>query len=82
MNVIELASAYVEIQNKYDSGKNYTWEDAYTDLKILEANAHGTKRRARTPEGKLLARLLCEEIAEEKERVVRLCMQYKEKENT
>ena len=75
MDIIkEIASAYLAIENRYDGGKSYKWEDVYAELFTLENKAHGLKRRVRTSEGRLLARLLCEEITTEKERVLAICL--------
>lgn len=70
MDIIkEIAKKYLDIENKYDGGKSYNWEDAYAELWHLEQKAHGLQRRVRTSEGRLLARLLCEEITNERKRI-------------
>ena len=70
MDIIkEIANKYLDIESRYDGGKSYKWEEAYAELWTLENKAHGLQRRVRTSEGRLLARLLCEEITNERKRI-------------
>lgn len=82
-NIIGIVKEYLTIQGKYDSGKNYTWEMAYYDVRKLTDKAYELSKRCRTPENRFIARAIYYEIKEEQERLYCMAFNYKaaEKEN-
>ena len=76
--ITELVREYLTIMGMYDGGRKYTWDHAYRDMRKVTEKMYEVSKRARTPENRVIARAVYEEMKDEEKRLYVMAFNYKE----